>query len=45
MSRFDAYRERFSNARLTRSKTGVLEVGFTQMEERWSSTGIRTNSS
>lgn len=26
MNRFDAYRERFPNARLTRSKTGVLEV-------------------
>jgi len=28
MSRFDAYRERFPNARLTRSKTGVLEVAL-----------------
>jgi enoyl-CoA hydratase/carnithine racemase len=26
MSRFDAYRDKFPNARLTRSKTGVLEV-------------------
>ena len=28
MSRFDAYRESFPNARLTRSQTGVLEVAF-----------------
>lgn len=28
MSRFDAYRERFPNARLTRSQTGVLEVAL-----------------
>jgi enoyl-CoA hydratase/carnithine racemase len=28
MSRFDTYREGFANARLTRSKTGVLEVAF-----------------
>ncbi len=28
MSRFDAYRERFPNARLTRSKMGVLEVAL-----------------
>ena len=28
MSRLDAYRNGFSNARLTRSKTGVLEVAF-----------------
>ena len=28
MSRFDAYRNSFPNARLTRSKTGVLEVAF-----------------
>jgi enoyl-CoA hydratase/carnithine racemase len=28
MSRFDAYRGSFSNARLTRSKTGVLEVAL-----------------
>jgi enoyl-CoA hydratase/carnithine racemase len=28
MSRFDAYRESFPNARLTRSKTGVLEVAL-----------------
>jgi hypothetical protein len=28
MSRFDSYRETFSNARLTRSKTGVLEVAL-----------------
>ena len=26
MIRFDAYRERFPNARLTRPKSGVLEV-------------------
>ena len=26
MFRFDAYRDSFPNARLTRSKTGVLEV-------------------
>ena len=26
MSRFDTYRDSFPNARLTRSKTGVLEV-------------------
>jgi enoyl-CoA hydratase/carnithine racemase len=28
MSRFDAYRASFSNARLTRSKSGILEVAF-----------------
>jgi enoyl-CoA hydratase/carnithine racemase len=28
MSRFDAYRDSFANARLTRSKTGVLEVAL-----------------
>ena len=28
MSRFDAYRDRFPNARLNRSKTGVLEVAL-----------------
>jgi len=28
MSRFEAYRDRFPNARLTRSKTGVLEVAL-----------------
>jgi enoyl-CoA hydratase/carnithine racemase len=28
MGRFDAYRESFPNARLTRSQTGVLEVAF-----------------
>src|SRR5713101_732914 len=28
MSRFDAYRDSFPNARLTRSKTGVLEVAL-----------------
>src|SRR5271163_3749906 len=28
MTRFDAYRDNFPNARLTRSKTGVLEVAF-----------------
>ena len=28
MSRFDAYRNSFPNARLTRSKTGVLEVAL-----------------
>ena len=28
MSRFDAYRETFPNARLTRSATGVLEVAL-----------------
>jgi hypothetical protein len=28
MSRFEAYRESFPNARLTRSKTGVLEVAL-----------------
>jgi enoyl-CoA hydratase/carnithine racemase len=28
MTRFDAYRESFPNARLTRSKTGVLEVAL-----------------
>jgi enoyl-CoA hydratase/carnithine racemase len=28
MPRFDTYRERFPNARLTRSKTGVLEVAL-----------------
>ena len=28
MSRFDTYRERFSNARLTRSPTGILEVAL-----------------
>ena len=28
MSRFDAYRDNFPNARLTRSKTGVLEVAL-----------------
>jgi enoyl-CoA hydratase/carnithine racemase len=28
MSRFDTYRDSFPNARLTRSKTGVLEVAF-----------------
>ena len=28
MSRFDAYRNSFPNARLTRSKSGVLEVAF-----------------
>lgn len=28
MRRIDAYRESFPNARLTRSKTGVLEVAL-----------------
>ena len=28
MSRFDAYRNSFPNARLTRSKSGVLEAAF-----------------
>ena len=28
MSCFDTYRESFPNARLTRSKTGVLEVAL-----------------
>ena len=28
MSHFDTYRDRFTNARLTRSKTGVLEVAL-----------------
>ena len=28
MNRFDSYRESFPNARLTRSKTGVLEVAL-----------------
>jgi enoyl-CoA hydratase/carnithine racemase len=28
MSRFDAYRQGFPNARLNRSKTGVLEVAL-----------------
>ena len=28
MSRFDTYRDSFPNARLTRSKTGVLEVAL-----------------
>jgi enoyl-CoA hydratase/carnithine racemase len=28
MSRFEAYRNNFPNARLTRSKSGVLEVAF-----------------
>ena len=28
MYRFDAYRDSFPNARLTRSKTGVLEVAL-----------------
>jgi hypothetical protein len=28
MSRFDTYRNSFANARLTRSKTGVLEVAL-----------------
>jgi enoyl-CoA hydratase/carnithine racemase len=28
MSRFDAYRDSFANARLTRSKTGVLEIAL-----------------
>ena len=28
MSHFDAYRDSFPNARLTRSKTGVLEVAL-----------------
>jgi hypothetical protein len=28
MSHFDAYRDRFRNARLTRSNTGVLEVAL-----------------
>src|SRR5580700_1842142 len=28
MTRFDAYRQSFPNARLTRSKTGVLEVAL-----------------
>ena len=28
MSRFETYRESFPNARLTRSRTGVLEVAL-----------------
>ncbi len=28
MNRFEAYRDSFPNARLTRSKTGVLEVAL-----------------
>ena len=28
MSRFDEYRDRFPNARLARSKSGVLEVAL-----------------
>ena len=28
MKRFDAYRDSFPNARLTRSQTGVLEVAL-----------------
>jgi oxalate decarboxylase len=33
MSRFDAYRDSFPNARLTRSKTGVLEVALHTNDE------------
>ena len=44
MSRFDVYRTKFPNARLTRSKTGVLEVALHTDEARWSSMDIRMNS-
>jgi hypothetical protein len=43
MSRFDAYRDGFPNARLNRSKSGVLEVAL-HTGARWSSMGILTNS-
>ena len=44
--RLDEYRESFPNARLTRSKTGVLEVALhTNGAARWPSTDIPTNSS
>ena len=43
MRRFDTYRERFPNARLTRSKLGVLEVALTREAVRSSSMVILTN--
>ena len=45
MSRFDAYRDSFPNAGLTRSKTGVLEVALHTNGGRWPLTDIPTNSS
>jgi hypothetical protein len=43
MSRFDTYRDSFPNARLTRSKTGVLEVVLHTDGVRWSSMDIPMN--
>ena len=46
MSRFDTYRDSFSNARLTRSKTGVLEVALHTNDDALAFlTDIPTNSS
>jgi hypothetical protein len=44
MSRFQAYRNNFPNARLTRSKSGVLEVAFHTDGANSSSMGILTSS-
>jgi hypothetical protein len=44
MSRFDTYHESFPNARLTRSKSGVLEVVLHIDGARWSSMDIPMNS-
>ena len=45
MSHFEAYRGSFPNARLTRSKTGVLEVALHTNGGTLPSTDIPTNSS
>ena len=44
MRRFDTYRESFPNARLTRSKLGVVEVALHTGAVRLSSMVILTNS-
>jgi hypothetical protein len=45
MNRFDACRDSFSNARLTRSKTDVLEVALHTALARWRLMAIRRNNS
>jgi hypothetical protein len=45
MSHFDAYRDSFPNARLTRSKTGVLEVALHTNGGALAFNGYTTNSS
>ena len=45
MSHFETYRDRFPNARLTRSKTGVLEVALHSNGGTLAFNGYTTNSS